>query len=102
MSENKNNIMTRAVHGGVKPEAQTGALMTPIFQSTTFEQSSPGVTKGFDYSRADNPTRQVLEEAYASIENARWGLAFASGLAAEQAIVQLLDSGFSGFSHSGF
>ena len=93
MSVDSSNIMTRVVHGGVKPEEVTGAIMTPIFQSTTFQQSSPGVHKGFDYSRAGNPTRQALEEAYACIESARWGLAFASGLAAEQAIIQLLEPG---------
>ena len=67
--------------------------MTPIFQTSTYVQQSPGEHKGFDYSRADNPTRNALEEAFAILEGAKHGLAFASGLAAEQAIIQTLPSG---------
>ena len=84
---------TTAVHAGVEPEPVTGALMTPIFQTSTFEQSAPGEHKGFDYSRADNPTRQALENSLAQLEGADHGLAFSSGLAAEQAIIQLLEPG---------
>jgi cystathionine beta-lyase/cystathionine gamma-synthase len=84
---------TTAVHAGAHIEPITGAVMTPIFQTSTFAQKSPGEHSGFDYSRAKNPTRSALEEAYAQLEEARYGLAFASGLAAEQAIVQLLSPG---------
>lgn len=83
--------LTLAVHPGTSPEPLTGAIMTPIFQSSTFVQESPGVHKGYDYSRADNPTREKLERAYALLEKARYGLAFSSGLAAEQAIMQILE-----------
>lgn len=81
---------TTAVHAGANIEPITGAVMTPIFQTSTFAQKSPGEHTGFDYSRAKNPTRSALEEAFAGLEQARYGLAFASGLAAEQAIAQLL------------
>jgi len=81
---------TRSVHAGTKPEPVTGAIMTPIFQTSTYVQEAPGVHKGFDYSRGTNPTRDALEKAYGEIEGARHALAFASGLAAEQAIVQAL------------
>ncbi|MFK7823549.1 MAG: cystathionine gamma-synthase [Oligoflexales bacterium] len=84
---------TTAVHGGAEPEPITGAIMTPIFQTSTFVQSAPGEHKGFDYSRADNPTRAALETALAKIEGAQFGLAFSSGLAAEQAIIQTLEPG---------
>ncbi len=84
---------TTAVHGGVVPEKETGAIMTPIFQTSTFVQEEPGVHKGFDYSRADNPTRQVYEESLACLEGASYGLSFSSGLAAVQAILQTLESG---------
>jgi cystathionine beta-lyase/cystathionine gamma-synthase len=86
-------MFTAAVHAGAHPEPQTGAIMTPIFMTSTFVQSAPGEHKGFDYSRAGNPTRDAYETALAALEGARFGLAFASGLAAEQAIVQLLDPG---------
>lgn len=83
-------FFTRAVHAGTKPEPVTGAIMTPIFQTSTFVQESPGDHKGFDYSRGTNPTRDALQEAFAEIEGAKFGLAFASGLAAVQAVVQAL------------
>ncbi len=81
------------VHGGVKPEPITGAVMTPIFQTSTFAQKAPGEHTGYDYSRGTNPTRDVLEAALASLEDAKFALAFSSGLAAEQAIAQTLDPG---------
>jgi len=84
---------TKAVHAGSKPEPVTGAIMTPIFMTSTFVQEAPGVHKGFDYSRAGNPTRDAYETALADLEEAKFGLAFASGLAAEQAIIQLLSPG---------
>lgn len=82
---------TTAVHPGTSPEKQTGAIMTPIFQTSTFVQEAPGVHKGYDYSRADNPTREALERAFSKIEDCSYGLAFSSGLAAEQAILQILE-----------
>lgn len=84
------SLFTTAVHAGEKPESTTGAITTPIFQTSTYVQESPGVHMGYDYSRAGNPTRTALEEAYAELEGARHGLAFSSGLAAEQAIIQTL------------
>ncbi|MEZ4741018.1 MAG: aminotransferase class I/II-fold pyridoxal phosphate-dependent enzyme [Bdellovibrionota bacterium] len=84
---------TVSVHAGTEPEIITGAIMTPIFQTSTYVQEAPGVHKGYDYSRADNPTRAALEKAFAELEGAKYGLAFSSGLAAEQAIIQILDPG---------
>jgi len=88
----ESNFFTKAVHAGTRPEPVTGAIMTPIFQTSTYVQSEPGVHKGFDYSRANNPTRQAYEEALATIENAKHALSFSSGIAAEQAIIQTLDA----------
>ena len=84
---------TTAVHAGAKPEPTTGAIMAPIFMTSTYVQEEPGVHKGYDYSRADNPTREAYERALAELEGAKHGLAFSSGLAAEQAIIQLLEPG---------
>jgi len=83
-------IETLAVHAGVEPDPRTGAIMTPIFQTSTFVQEAPGKHKGWDYSRAGNPTRDAVEAAFAALEKAQHGLAFSSGLAAEQAIIQTL------------
>ena len=85
---------TIAVHAGTEPEPVTGAIMTPIFMTSTFVQEAPGVHKGYDYSRADNPTREAHEKALAQIEKGcDFGLAFSSGLAAEQAVIQTLNPG---------
>lgn len=85
---------TIAVHAGTEPEPVTGAIMTPIFLTSTFVQEAPGVHKGYDYSRADNPTREAHEKALAQIERGcDYALAFSSGLAAEQAIIQTLNPG---------
>lgn len=85
---------TIAVHAGTEPEPNTGAIMTPIFMTSTYVQDAPGVHKGYDYSRADNPTREAHEKALAAIERgATKALAFSSGLAAEQAVIQLLNPG---------
>jgi cystathionine beta-lyase/cystathionine gamma-synthase len=90
----KHKTKTIAVHAGTEPEPRTGAIMTPIFMTSTFVQESPGVHKGYDYSRADNPTREAQEKALAQIERgAKYALAYASGLAAEQAIIQTLNPG---------
>jgi len=83
---------TRAIHVGQEPEEKTGAVITPIYQTSTFAQDDLGVHKGYDYSRSINPTREVVETVLASLENARYGLAFASGMAAETAIMHLLES----------
>jgi cystathionine beta-lyase/cystathionine gamma-synthase len=87
------SFFTTAVHAGVHQEKVTGAVMPPIFMSSTFAQESPGEHKGFDYSRAGNPSRDGYEEALSALEGAKHGLAFASGLAAEQAVAQLLNPG---------
>ncbi|MDX9704307.1 MAG: cystathionine gamma-synthase [Weeksellaceae bacterium] len=84
---------TKTIHGNQEVEASTGAVMVPIFQTSTFAQSSPGVHKGYEYSRAANPTRTALENALASIENGTHGFAFSSGLAATDAVMKLLHPG---------
>lgn len=84
---------TKAIHGNQEIEASTGAVMVPIFQTSTFAQSSPGIHKGYEYSRAANPTRTALENALASIENGTHGFAFSSGLAATDSVMKLLNPG---------
>ena len=84
---------TKAIHAGQEPDASTGAVMTPIFQTSTYAQAGLGEHKGFEYSRSDNPTRTALEACMAAIEDGNYGLAFASGMAAESAILSLLSSG---------
>ena len=71
---------TRAIHAGQEPESATGAITVPIYQTSTFAQSAPGVHKGYDYSRTDNPTRSALQTALASLESAEYCLAFSSGI----------------------
>lgn len=84
---------TRAIHAGQEPDPTTGAVITPIYQTSTYVQEEIGKHKGYEYSRTGNPTRTALEECLASIEYASYGLAFASGLAAEQNVLHLLSSG---------
>jgi cystathionine gamma-lyase len=84
---------TRAIHAGQAPEARTGAVVVPVFQTSTYAQASPGVHTGFEYSRTHNPTRDALEDCVASLEGGRFGVAFASGLAAEDAVLHLLEAG---------
>lgn len=84
---------TLFVHAGTEPEPGTGAIMTPIFQTSTYAQTAPNEHKGFDYSRAGNPTRTALENAFAAVEGAQFGLAFSSGVAATDAVVRLLHPG---------
>ena len=84
---------TKTIHGGQAPDPAYGAVMPPIYQTTTYAQTTPGGHKGFEYSRTHNPTRQALEKALASIENGKHGLAFGSGLAAIDAILKLLKPG---------
>lgn len=84
---------TKVIHGNQKHDPSTGAVMPPIYQTSTYAQSSPGVHKGYEYSRTGNPTRTALENAFASIENGKYGLAFGSGLAAIDCIIKLLNPG---------
>lgn len=79
---------TRAIHAAQPSDAATGALIAPIYQTSTFEQESPGVNRGFDYARTNNPTRQRLEAVLAELEGVEYGAVFASGLAAEHAVLQ--------------
>ena len=81
------------VHAGAEPDPTTGAIMTPIYQTSTYVQAAPGKHKGFEYARSQNPTRKVLEEALAIIENGKFGLAFSSGVAATDAVIKLLQPG---------
>ena len=84
---------TKAIHAGLEPDRATGAIMTPIYQTSTYAQPRPGVHKGYEYSRTLNPTRDALEKNLAALENAKYGLAFGSGLAAIDACMRLLDPG---------
>jgi len=84
---------TKAIHAGLEPDPATGAIMTPIYQTSTYAQPRPGVHKGYEYSRTLNPTRDALEKNLAALENAKYGLAFGSGLAAIDACMRLLDPG---------
>src|SRR4030081_3451023 len=84
---------TKVIHAGAEPDPSTGAIMTPIFQTSTYVQSAPGKNKGFEYARSQNPTRKALEEALAVIENGKFGLAFSSGVAATDAVIKLLEPG---------
>src|SRR5580704_10916397 len=90
---NSDGFETRAIHAGQEPDGATGAVVTPISLSTTFVQDAVGKHRGYDYARSGNPTRTALETCVASLESARHGLAFASGLAAEDAILRTLDPG---------
>jgi cystathionine beta-lyase/cystathionine gamma-synthase len=87
------NLSTKMVHAGSEPDPSTGAIMTPIYQTSTYVQSAPGKHKGFEYARSQNPTRKALEEALAVIENGKFGLAFSSGVAATDAVIKLLQPG---------
>ncbi len=89
----KQKFETRAIHAGCEPDSGTGAIMTPIFQTSTYVQESPGKHKGYDYSRTHNPTRTALEKNIASLEEGNYGLAFSSGMSAITAITQMLSAG---------
>ena len=93
MAKDKKGFDTRAIHAGQKNDPVTGAVMTPIYATSTYAQESPGVHKGYEYSRTSNPTRKALEDCIASLENGDQGFAFASGMAATSTILELLDSG---------
>ena len=84
---------TKLIHAGIEPDPSTGAIMTPIYQTSTYVQSAPGKNKGYEYARSQNPTRKALEDALAIIENGKYGLAFSSGVAATDAVIKLLNPG---------
>ena len=84
---------TKMIHAGAHPDPSTGAIMTPIYQTSTYVQEAPGVNKGYEYARSQNPTRAALEEAVAVIENGKFGLVFGSGVAATDAVIKLLSPG---------
>ena len=90
---NTYKFSTRAIHAGQEPDPATGAIMTPIYASSTFVQSSPGKYKGYEYSRSANPTRTALENCMAELENGKAAFAFSSGLAAENTILEMLEPG---------
>ncbi|WP_372973524.1 cystathionine gamma-synthase [Muriicola sp.] len=93
MSKKPLHFNSKAIHGGQEPDAAYGAVMPPIYQTSTYAQSTPGGHKGYEYSRSANPTRTALEKSLASIENGDYGLAFASGLSAIDAVIKLLSPG---------
>jgi len=93
MNEQKHGFGTRAVHAGQEPDPSTGAIMTPVYMTSTYVQSSPGVNKGYDYSRTINPTRVALEGNLAALEGGKHGLAFSSGMGAANCVLDLLRQG---------
>jgi len=86
-------LATKFIHAGVEPDPSTGAIMTPIYQTSTYVQAAPGNNKGYEYARSQNPTRFALEKAMAEIENGKFGLVFSSGVAATDAVIKLLQPG---------
>jgi cystathionine beta-lyase/cystathionine gamma-synthase len=93
MPTQQRKLATRVIHAGQAPDPSTGAVMTPIFASSTFAQSSPGVHRGYEYSRTKNPTRFAYEQCVADLESGSHGFAFASGMAATATILELLNAG---------
>src|SRR5680860_1588710 len=93
MEEKKLKFNTKTIHGGQSPDKAYGAVMPPIYQTSTYAQTTPGGHQGYEYSRSANPTRTALENALASIENGEFGLAFGSGLAAIDAVMKLFKPG---------
>src|SRR5258707_13093759 len=89
----QDGFATRAIHVGQDADPATGAVIVPIYQTSTYAQSEVGVHKGFDYSRTANPTRAALEACLASLDNGQHGLAFASGMAAEDTVLHRLETG---------
>src|SRR5688572_13989251 len=84
---------TKALHAGIEPDPTTGAIMTPIYQTSTYVQEAPGKHKGYAYARGQNPTRDVLQKNLAALENANHALCFSSGMGATDAIIKLLNPG---------
>ncbi|MGA7540577.1 MAG: PLP-dependent aspartate aminotransferase family protein [Steroidobacteraceae bacterium] len=93
MTDKQPRFATRAIHGGQRPDPLTGAVMPPIYATSTYVQSSPGVHQGYDYSRTRNPTRDALQAALADLEGGEAAFAFASGMAASSTVLELLDAG---------
>ncbi|MCR6641039.1 MAG: cystathionine gamma-synthase [Sporocytophaga sp.] len=93
MKKEKMKFGTKAIHAGVEPDPSTGAIMTPVYQTSTYVQASPGDHKGYEYSRTHNPTRTALQNSLAALENGAHGLCFASGMAAIDTILKLLKPG---------
>lgn len=93
MDNNKHKFATKAIHAGQTPDPSTGAIMPPIYQTSTYVQESPGKHKGFAYARGKNPTRSALERNIAALENAKHGLCFSSGMGAMDAVIKLLAPG---------
>ena len=87
------NLATLCIHAGMEPDPSTGAIMTPIYQTSTYVQEAPAQHKGFEYARSQNPTRQALETALAVLEKGSYGLSFSSGVAATDAVIKLLQPG---------
>lgn len=92
-NQSKYHLETLAIHAGQEPDPATGAIMTPIYQTSTYVQAAPAEHKGYEYSRTDNPTRKALEDCLAALEDASFGLAFSSGMGAIDTIFKLLNSG---------
>lgn len=92
-AERTMKFATKAIHAGQEPDPSTGAVMTPIYQTSTYWQKAPGDNQGYEYSRGTNPTRQALEDCLAALENAKYGLAFSSGMGATDAVMKLLQPG---------
>ena len=92
-NEKKYRLATKAIHAGQEPDKSTGAIMVPIYASSTYVQESPGKHKGYEYSRTKNPTRFAYEKCIADLESGQHGYAFASGMAAADAILSLLEVG---------
>lgn len=90
MNNQQHKLATKLIHAGVAPDPTTGAIMTPIYQTSTYVQNAPGDHKGYEYARTQNPTRTVLQNALASIENGKYALCFGSGMAATDAVAKLL------------
>src|ERR1700750_1169671 len=84
---------TKAIHAGIEPDPTTGAIMTPIYQTSTYVQASPGKHKGYEYSRTQNPTRDAVQKNLAALENGKHGLVFSSWLGATDAVLKLLKPG---------
>jgi cystathionine gamma-lyase len=91
--QRKKRFATRAIHAGQQPDPSTGAIMQPIYATSTYVQKSPGVHQGYEYSRTQNPTRQALERCMADLESGRFGFSFSSGMAATGTVLELIDSG---------
>lgn len=93
MNEKNQGFATRAVHAGVEPDPSTGAIMTPIYQTSTYVQAAPGDHKGYEYARTQNPTRDALQASLAALEGGEYGICYSSGLAAMDAVIKLLNTG---------